>query len=283
MKTKNEPRNKVNYEDRFAAQIPILGSEGQQALREKSIFIAAAGGLGTSVALFLARAGIKHICQADPQVIEPDNLNRISAGERHLGRQKVNAVKEYLLCFDQLRSDREMIYIPLPFPVEHEHVRPYLEKADVIVACPNSLTARRYLARYAVEHGKTLLNVGFGCSPGDYMTGELSLYRPRQPEMACPACISLPAPEQADIAPDPLFYPPLAILAALTVHVLVAEITNFDRQGDTRPNYFFYDGYAHELHGMRVARSLDCTICGSPQAGHVPLVQGALHEEGNPS
>ena len=42
--TKNEPRNNVKPDTWFGAQMPILGSGGQQARREKSIFIAAAGG-----------------------------------------------------------------------------------------------------------------------------------------------------------------------------------------------------------------------------------------------
>jgi molybdopterin-synthase adenylyltransferase len=267
----------------FSAQTPILGGEGQEALRRTKVFVAAAGGLGSSVALFLARAGVERICQCDPQLIEADNLNRIFAATRHLGSRKTIAVKELLLYFDRLGSDPGFNYTSLPFPVEHRDALPYLANADFIVACPNSLAARRYLARYAVGNGKTLLNVGFGCSPGDYMTGELSLYRPRQPEMACPACISPTAAEQADIAPDPLFYPPLAILAALTVHVLVAEITNFDRKGDARPNYFFYDGYAHELQGMSVARSLGCAICGSPEAGEVSQAQVSIHHKGERS
>lgn len=262
----------------FEAQIPILGIEGQHALGDKSIFIEGAGGIGSPVAFATARVGFARICHSDPQLIELDNLNRIFAGPQHVGRRKVEAVKDFLLRFDRLHSDREFSYVPLPFPVEHEAVQPHLEEADFLIACANSLAARLYLLRYAVEHKKSLLNVGFGCSPGNYMNGEVSVYRPQQPELACPACVSLDAPQQADTASDPLIYPPLAILAALTVHLLVAEITDFDSQGDARPNFFFYDGYAHDLRGLRVQRNPNCAICGSRETretsdAHLPSRQ----------
>jgi adenylyltransferase/sulfurtransferase len=259
----------------FAAQEPILGSEGQSALRGKSIFVAGAGGLGSSIAIFAARAGVERIYQCDPQLVEADNLNRIFAGTRHLGSRKVIAIKELLLSFDRLASDPEFTYTPLLCPVEHPDAHLYLEKADFIIPCPNSLASRRYLARYAVENAKTLLNVGFSCSPEHFMGGEVSLYRPRQPDLACPACVSLNAEDQADVAADPLFYPPLAILAGLAVHLLTAEITNFDRQGEARPNFFLYDGFAHELRALRVPRDPQCTVCGSLEAG-VRVHEGVL-------
>ncbi len=246
----------------FAAQAPILGDEGQEALCGKSIFVAGAGGLGSSVAIFAARAGVERICQCDPQLVEADNLNRVFAGVRHLGCRKVIAIKDFLLGFDRLGSDPGFTYTPLLCPVEHRDARHYLETADFIVACPNSVAARRFLARFAVEHRTTLLNVGFGCSPAAFMGGELSVYRPQQHGQACPACVSLNAADQADIAADPLFYPPLVILAGLVVHVLVAEITNLDGQGGARPNFFLYDGFAHELRSVRVPRDPQCTIWG---------------------
>jgi len=112
-------------------------------------------------------------------------------------------------------------------------------------------------------NAKTLLNVGFSCSPEHFMGGEISLYRPRQDGLACPACVSLNAAGLADIAADPMFFPPLAVLAGLAVHLLAAEITNFDKQGDARPNFFLYDAFAHELHALRVPRDPNCAICGS--------------------
>jgi molybdopterin/thiamine biosynthesis adenylyltransferase len=275
MTRKSQSGNNLSPRAWFAAQEPILGPDGQAALRGVSIFVAGAGGLGSSIATFAARAGVERIYQCDPQLVEADNLNRIFAGTRHLGSRKVIAVKELLLSFDRLASDPEFTYTPLLCPVEHGDAQPYLERADFIISCPNSLAARRYLARYAVENAKTLLNVGFSCSPEDFMGGEISLYRPRQVGLACPACVSLNAADQADVAADPLFYPPLAILAGLAVHLLTAEITNFDRQGEARPNFFLYDGFAHELRGLRVPRDPQCTICGSPGTG-VTVHEGSL-------
>ena len=60
---------------------------------------------------------------------------------------------------------------------------------------------------------------------------------------------------------DPLFFPPLAILSGLAVHLLVAELTDFDGAGTGRPNYFLYDGFKHSLSAFLVAPNPDCEIC----------------------
>ncbi len=45
-------------------------------LREKRVLVAGAGGIGTSIALLLARSGVGHITVIDRDVVEESNLNR---------------------------------------------------------------------------------------------------------------------------------------------------------------------------------------------------------------
>lgn len=263
MVTKVNVNGNFQYARCFAAQYPILTGQGMDALRHTSIFIAGAGGLGSLVAIMAARSGFEKIYQADPQLVEADNLNRIFANPQFLGRSKLFAIEEFLVCFDRLQLDPDFIYTPLPFPVEDQRVRPYLEEADCIFSCANSPSARLFLARYAVEQRKTLLNVGFACQPGNFMNGEVSIYRSFRTDLACPGCISLGSEALAERPSDPLFAPPLGVIGNLAVHLLAAEITNFDGLGNARPNYFLYDGFWHSLSAHSVAADPDCKICQS--------------------
>ena len=67
-----------------------------QALKDKKVFIAGAGGLGSNVANMLLRAGIGGITVADYDVIEPSNINRQFFFYNQIGRPKVEALRENL-------------------------------------------------------------------------------------------------------------------------------------------------------------------------------------------
>lgn len=262
MATKANPDGSSEYASCFAAQYPIFGDEGMGALRNTTLLIVGAGGLGTPVAVCAARSGFEHIIHVDPQRIEPDNLNRIWANTRQVGQSKVSAVEDVLSSFDRLQRDPDFTYTPLPLPVEDERMLPYLAQADCIVSCPNSTSARLFLARYAVANRTFLLNVGVACQPGKFMNGEVFIYRPDRPDLACPGCVALSHPDQPEKPSDPLFHPPLGIVASLAVHLLAAEITNFDNLGASRPNYFLHDGFEHSVSAFTIAADPDCDVCG---------------------
>jgi sulfur carrier protein ThiS adenylyltransferase len=66
-------------------------------LRRSSVGIAGAGGLGSNVAISLARAGVGRLVIADFDRIEPSNLNRQQYYVDQVGRVKVEALRENLL------------------------------------------------------------------------------------------------------------------------------------------------------------------------------------------
>jgi sulfur carrier protein ThiS adenylyltransferase len=68
-----------------------------EVLRKKKVFIAGAGGLGSNVAIFLARAGMADLTIADFDRVEPSNLNRQQYFRDQVGMLKVDALKENLL------------------------------------------------------------------------------------------------------------------------------------------------------------------------------------------
>jgi molybdopterin/thiamine biosynthesis adenylyltransferase len=248
----------LTYADRVASQRPLMGADGIRKTSRAKVLFAGAGGLGTPAAIFAARSGFEIIYQADPQKTEPDNLNRVVGAGRHVGRYKAEVNQEYLKQFDRAEEDPYFKYLPLLYPIEHQVVRPYLVDADVVVACQNKADSRLWLLKFAVEHQKLLFNVGFGCEPGRFMGGEISIYRPNRSDLACPACISLRA---GITVPPTMFFPPLAVLAALTVQLIIAEITGFDLYGSERPNYIVFDALRYSLRAYRVPADTNCGVC----------------------
>jgi len=67
-------------------------------LRRSSVGIAGAGGLGSNVAVALARAGVGRLVIADFDRVEPSNLNRQQFFLDQVGERKVEALRENLLA-----------------------------------------------------------------------------------------------------------------------------------------------------------------------------------------
>jgi len=80
------------YKDFFSRHEPGVLA----VLREATIGIAGAGGLGSNAAVSLARAGAGRLIIADFDKIEPSNLNRQQYFINQIGERKVEALRENL-------------------------------------------------------------------------------------------------------------------------------------------------------------------------------------------
>ena len=63
-------------------------------LKEASVGIAGAGGLGSNIAMALARAGVGHLLIVDFDKVEESNLNRQYYFRDQIGEFKVEAIRE---------------------------------------------------------------------------------------------------------------------------------------------------------------------------------------------
>lgn len=77
-------------DDRFSHDV-------HQKLKRTSVAIAGAGGLGSNIAVMLARSGIGHLHIVDFDIVDITNLNRQVYTVRHIGSRKVDAIKEILM------------------------------------------------------------------------------------------------------------------------------------------------------------------------------------------
>lgn len=83
-----------------AAQIARHGSENQQKLANARVGIAGLGGLGSAVALHLARLGVGTLVLADFDTVDVTNLHRQQYGIAHLGMPKTEALAEQIAAIN---------------------------------------------------------------------------------------------------------------------------------------------------------------------------------------
>ena len=100
VQTQRLPNLSSNEISRYSRHIimPEVGMEGQKKLKNSSVLIIGAGGLGTPSATYLAAAGVGRIGIVDFDRIEKSNLHRqILYSESDVGRSKAEVAKERLL------------------------------------------------------------------------------------------------------------------------------------------------------------------------------------------
>ena len=85
--------NREILEQAFDARFP---TEMKDKLRNAFVAIAGLGGLGSNLAVMLARSGVGHIGMVDFDVVDVTNLNRQVYGIPHVGKYKTEALKEIL-------------------------------------------------------------------------------------------------------------------------------------------------------------------------------------------
>ncbi len=84
---------------RYQRQItlPEIGEAGQRKLRDASVLVVGAGGLGSPTSIYLAAAGVGRIGLVDFDRVDITNLHRqILYGTSDVGRPKLDAAREHL-------------------------------------------------------------------------------------------------------------------------------------------------------------------------------------------
>ena len=88
----------ISQEAIFNRTRRLVGPDGMQRIREASVVLFGAGGVGSWCAEALVRSGVRHLTIVDGDVVNPSNVNRqLMATTRTVGRPKVEALRERLL------------------------------------------------------------------------------------------------------------------------------------------------------------------------------------------
>lgn len=138
-----------------------LNPEQIACLRQAKIGIAGAGGLGSNVALFLARSGVERFVLIDHDVVETSNLNRQHFWPAHLGQKKVEALKTILLELNPyINVDSHDIYL------NSANVRSHLEGCKVWVEALDGVQAKAMFVEEALLAGHRVVSASGICGIG---------------------------------------------------------------------------------------------------------------------
>ncbi len=122
-------KGEVPSSDEMAALLAARQTPGvTEQLRQSVVGIAGVGGLGSNVAMSLARCGVGELILVDYDVVEPSNLNRQAYFVEQIGQPKVLAMRDILLkCNPYVKITVHLAVLSPPL------VETIFNRADVVV------------------------------------------------------------------------------------------------------------------------------------------------------
>ena len=131
-----------------------IGVEGQQRLREASMLVIGAGGLGSPAAFYLASAGVARITLVDGDSVDLTNLQRqILHTTDRIGTPKAASGQVALAA---INADVEVV--PVTRRADEDALTELVGSATVVLDCSDNFATRHALNRACVAHRKPLVS-----------------------------------------------------------------------------------------------------------------------------
>ncbi len=238
--------------------IPEVGLEGQQKLKNASVLVVGAGGLGSPIALYLAGAGIGRIGLVDFDVVDASNLQRqVIHDSQHLNVPKVESAKERMLALNPL------IQVEIFNETFNEqNAEKLVESYDIVLDGSDNLATRYLINDICVLLGKPYI---YGSVY--QFEGQVAVFDARRGP--CYRCI-FKDPPPAESMP---FGVQLGVFGALPGTIGTIQVAEAIKlivgTGEPLIGYLvLYDALNVNFHKLQVAKDPQCKVCGSQPSIH---------------
>ncbi|MBM3239003.1 HesA/MoeB/ThiF family protein [Candidatus Poribacteria bacterium] len=236
-----------NDHKRYHRQMMIdgWGKEGQEKLKQTTIGVLGAGGLGSPLLMYLTVAGFGKIIVADKDVIELSNLNRqILHWDKDIGRKKAESAKEKLQ-----EMNREVEIVAYTGEVTADNIEQIFAGVNAVCDALDNFESRFVLNAFAVAHRIPFFH---GAVWG--LQGEATTIIPG--ETVCYRCL------YSEAMPGGLF-PVVGVTPALIAVIQATEaIKYFTGVGELlKDQLLLYEGEAMTFSKVHIKRNPDCPVC----------------------
>ena len=245
--------------ERYARHIVLreIGGRGQRRLKQSSMLVVGAGGLGSPALLYLAAAGAGKIRIVDSDLVSLSNLQRqVAFGERDVGAPKAERGAEHVRALNShVRTES------LPVRLDSANADGIVGGFDVVLDCSDSFETREILNEACARRGIPLV---FGAI--SQWDGQVSVFHPAGGS-ACFACVfpSAPAP---GTAPSCAEAGVLGALPGVIGSMMAVEAVKIVA-GAGAPmagSMLIYDALWGETRMIALERRKDCVVCGGGRA-----------------
>lgn len=240
--------------------LPNIGLEGQLKLENTKVLIVGAGGIGSTVAMYLAGAGVK-LTIMDFDIVELSNLHRqIIHFTSSIGKDKVSSAKETILNYNP-NCDCEIIHGKL----STDNALEIINQHHLVIDASDN-----YDCRYIINDACVITNKPFISGSAIGFEGQITVILPRK--SACYRCL-YPTPSLADncscsnkgvLGPIPGMIGCLEAIEA--VKLIISDYYSHSNSMNISGlvgKQLFFDGLFSDFHTFELpSKSLNCQICG---------------------
>ncbi|WP_022703968.1 HesA/MoeB/ThiF family protein [Pseudorhodobacter ferrugineus] len=244
--------------ERYARHIMLreIGGAGQRRLKDASVLVIGAGGLGSPALMYLAASGVGRIGVVDPDVVENSNLQRqVIHTDDRIGMPKVHsavAAMQALNPFLDLRAYARRL---------DAETGALIAEYDLILDGTDNFDTRYLVNRLCVAAGKPLIAAAI-----TQWEGQISLYDPAH-DGPCFECVfpNRPAPGMVPTCAEAGVAAPLpGVIGTMMAMEAVKHLTG---AGQTlRGRLMIYDGLYADARVMTTKQREGCAVCGGGTA-----------------
>ena len=246
--------------ERYARHIvlPQVGGVGQRRLRDASVAVVGAGGIGSAVIPALAGAGVGQITIIDDDVVELGNLHRQPLfRERDAGYSKADLALQFVQ-----RLNRFVKATPVQQRIDGENAREMIQGHSLVIDGSDNFATRLAVSDACVSIGMPLLSAA-----AVQFQGQVALFRSK-PCYRCCVGDAFDA-EDCDNCAE------LGVLGALTATVgsfaaLLAINWIIGVGDDPAGKLHLFEGEKLAWRDIRIPPDPRCRACGSAESAGDP-------------
>jgi adenylyltransferase/sulfurtransferase len=232
--------------------LPQIGLEGQERLKNASILLVGAGGLGSPAALYLSAAGVGRLGVVDDDVVELSNLQRqVLHDTPSVGRSKTESAHRRIARINpDVRVEEHAVRL------RSDNALRIMEGWDVVVDGSDN-----FPTRYLVNDACVLLGIPFVYGAVFRFEGQVSVFaRPGGP---CYRCL-FRDPPPPDAVPTCAEAGVLGVLPGLVGTIQATEAIKLVLGiGDSLGGrLLLVDTLPMQFREVELRRDADCVVCG---------------------
>ena len=233
--------------------IPEVGIEGQARLRESSVLVVGAGGLGSPAAIYLAAAGVGRIGLIDHDDVELSNLQRqILYGTNDIGKPKPASARDRLTAINP-HVEIETYHTRL----DSANARDFFCGWDFVVDGSDN-----FPTRYLINDTCVLEKIPFAYGAILRFEGQASVFATE--DGPCYRCL-FRDPPPPDLVPNCAQAGVLGALPGIVGSIQAIETIKWllGIGGSLNKRLLLIDALQMEFRNLSIQPDPDCVVCGS--------------------
>ena len=229
-----------------------IGVEGQQRLREASMLVIGAGGLGSPAAFYLASAGVARITLVDGDNVDLTNLQRqILHTTDRIGTPKATSGQVALTAINA-----DVHVVPVTQRADEDALAGLVSTATVVLDCSDNFATRHALNRACVVHRRPLVS-----GAAIRFDGQVAVFDLRHDASPCYACLFPPGDGEDELcAVMGVFAPLTGIIGTTQAAEALKLAAGIGESLEGR--LLMLDALSMRWHSVRVKRDPACPVCG---------------------